>query len=94
MSDLAKHERELCFEILFASLAAGGDSREVLAHATDIELGRELEQECWASIRSWSRVSVMLRIFIASSSSALARHRAGVSEVEQHGSIHDLGHDA
>ena len=26
------------FEILFASLAAGGDSSEVLAHATDIEL--------------------------------------------------------
>ena len=48
----------------------------------------------WASIRSWSRVSVMLRISIASSSSALARHRAGVSEVEQRGSIDDLGHDA
>ena len=44
MSDLAKHERKLCFEILFASVAAGGDSSEVLAHAVDIELGRELEQ--------------------------------------------------
>jgi hypothetical protein len=42
MSDVAKHERKLCFEILFASVAAGGDSSEVLAHAADIELGREL----------------------------------------------------
>jgi len=65
----------------------------VLAHATNIELGRELAQE-WASLRSWSPVSVMLRIFIASSSSALARHRAGVSEVEQRSSIDDLGLDA
>ena len=60
MSDVAKHERELCFEILFASLAARGDSSEVLARATDIELGVNWSKS-WASIRSWSRVSVMLR---------------------------------
>ena len=43
MSDVSKHERKLCFEIQFASVAAGGDSSEVLAHAAHIELGRELE---------------------------------------------------
>jgi hypothetical protein len=42
MSDVANHERKLCFEILLASVATSGDSSEVLAHAA--ELGRELEQ--------------------------------------------------
>jgi hypothetical protein len=35
MSDVASHERKLCFEILFASVAASGDSSEVLAHAAE-----------------------------------------------------------
>jgi hypothetical protein len=75
MSDVAKHERELCFEILLASLAAGGDSSEVLAHATDIERGCELEQELGVD-PILEPVSVMLRIFIASSSPADQREAA------------------
>jgi hypothetical protein len=44
ISNVAEDELELCFEILLASVAAGGDSREVFAHVANVELGRKLQQ--------------------------------------------------
>lgn len=71
IANVAQDDRELCFEVLVASVAAVGDSSEVLTRTGDVELRGELEQR-WASIRSCSRVSVMLRTFMAINSSALA----------------------
>jgi len=68
--DVFQDTREVRFEVLLAGITSVGDSREVFAHAADVEVRRELQQALGVD-SICSRVSVILKTFLANRSSTL-----------------------